>query len=342
MADASGAGVRMPAGYEFVRTIGSGGNGVVVCARQVSLDRLVAVKSITDGACDRVALARLQREGAALARLRHPNIVSVIDVITVGENLVLVMEYVDGPDLAAWLDSADVDDPAILPILSDVADGIEHAGAQGVVHRDLKPANILLTAQLQARITDFGLARLSANSATFRTERGVVSGTPRYMSPEHIVDPDSESPAMDAYSFAVIAYRMLTGGYPFAAESPEALVAANVTMAPREPRELNPRLPDRAAAALLGGLDKDPALRLGPSAVVAELRAALPDAIDGRAQSRPSVTAAPAREPATDLPWVDPVAFRPARPSLFTRLLPVLIGAGIGLFVMLVIVLVTR
>ena len=147
---------------------------------------------------------------------------------------------------------------------------------------------------------------------------------------------------MDAYSFAVIAYRMLTGGYPFAAESPEALVAAHLTMTPRDPRQLNPRLPDRAAAALLAGLDKDPARRLAPSAVVTELRASLPEAIDGRARSRPSASVPTPSEPTAELRWVDPVAFQPARPSVFTRLLPALIGAGIGLFVMLVIVLVTR
>ena len=344
MAHAAGAHIRLPDGYEFVRTIGSGANGVVVCARQLSLDRLVAVKSITDGACDRRALARLQREGAALARLRHPNIVNVIDVIAVGENLVLVMEYVDGPDLAHWLETAALDDPAVLAILSDVADGIEYAGAQGVVHRDLKPGNVLLTAQLQARITDFGLARLSLSSATFRTERGVVSGTPRYMSPEHIIDSDHESPAMDAYSFAVVAYRMLTGGYPYAAESPEALIAAHLTLAPRDPRQLNPGLSDRAATALLGGLDKDPERRLRPRALVDQVGDAKPAARPARpeATAEPTVILPAPAESGPDVPWVDPVAFRPARPSMLARLWPALVGAGLGLVVMLTIVLVVK
>jgi serine/threonine-protein kinase len=324
--------MRLPEGYEFVRELGSGGNGQVVCARQASLDRLVAVKSITDGACDLDAVARLRREGAVLAQLRHPNIVAVHDMLAVGEDLVLVMEFVDGPNLADFLSAGRPDEAAALAILGRVADGLEHAHARGVVHRDIKPGNILLAPGLEPRIADFGLARLAEAATAFRTDRGTASGTPRFMSPEHILDPEREVPAMDAYSFAVLAYLMLTGAYPFATDDSRELLAAHLTGAPRDPVAFNPRLAGPAAAALLAGLDKDPTTRLTPGPLVERLAAAL---------GEPAVVPQPVPE-AQPLPWVDTQVYRPRRPSRVNRVLPALVGGGLGLIVMLVIVLIVK
>ena len=156
--------------YEMLEELGQGGHGVVMLARQRSLDRLVAIKQLRRGrAYDEANRQRLGREARVLARLDHRAIVRLYDVIGSGTAVLIVMEYVPGSSLDRLRVPTDVDGPAALRILADVADALEHAHARGVVHRDVKPANVLVTESGHAKLSDFGLARLVADDAAFRT-----------------------------------------------------------------------------------------------------------------------------------------------------------------------------
>jgi hypothetical protein len=205
----------LPPGFEFVRVLGLGADGWVCLAREVDLDRLVAIKTVLGGALVPGGATRLAREARVLASLRHPHVVRVHRLVELGPDVALCEEFVDGPSLAQAL--ADPAHPVHhdaawrVGMLEDVADALGHCAQRGVVHRDLKPGNILLTDSGSAKVADFGLARLSRSAAAFRTSAGVVSGTPGYVAPEQLHDPDHEDPAADHYSFAVVALECLTG-----------------------------------------------------------------------------------------------------------------------------------
>lgn len=258
--------------YELLSELGQGGLGVVLLARHRALDRLVAIKKIQRGrAYDETNLQRLRREARALARLNHPTIVRLYDLIGSGTDLLIVMEYVPGTSLDRLRASTVLDPAAAVVILGDVADGLDHAHTRGVIHRDVKPANVLVTPSGHAKLSDFGLARLVADDTAFRTRAGTVMGTAAYMAPEQILGDREVSQAVDAYAFAVMAYELLTGSTPYPATGPRAQLDAHLFATPRAPRELAPGFPEPAAAALLAGLAKEPTQR----ATVFEIHKAL-------------------------------------------------------------------
>ncbi len=244
--------VQLPRGLEPIRTLGVGGFGVVVHARDPNLGRDVAVKLVYGGGHVTDSVARMLREGQALARLRHPSVIHVYEAVRLGADVALLMEYVDGGDLTRRLNQPGFAVADRLAVLDQVASGLAEAHAAGIVHRDLKPANILVADTPRgplAKIADFGLARLSREAAAFRTESGVAAFTPGYGAPEQMVDPDHESAQIDWYSFAVVAFRLLRGTLP---------------------------LPGTRAGAgedLFGrALALDPAERIRPDLLVAQLR----------------------------------------------------------------------
>jgi serine/threonine protein kinase len=261
----------LPKGYELVRTLGAGGFGEVVLARQVSLDRMVAVKRIHAHALTSPdALERFQREGRVLAGLSHPCIVKVFDFLRDGEDAMLVMEHVDGSSLA------DVEGPlsveATLMALEDVADALAEAAGHGIAHRDVKPGNVFLLRDGHAKLGDFGLARVVSDPGMFRTADGASIGTPAYFPPETgqgLSEPDERS---DAYSFAVMAYELLVGRLPYEDLPPLAMIAAHWLQEPPPPTALVPGFPLPASDALLQGLTKDPLRRPLPRELVARLR----------------------------------------------------------------------
>lgn len=357
----SSAPVRVPDGFEFVRLLGRGGNGYVVCARQVDLDRLVAIKMIYGGALAAGGLARLQREGRALARLDHPGVVRVYAAVPMAQDLALVLEYVDGSTLEAAIGSLDVE--ATFGVLDDVAEALQHCAAHGIVHRDLKPANVLLTAGGRAKVADFGISRLSQVAGAFRTSSGVISGTPAYMAPEQIREPDHEHPSADAYSFAVVAYRALTGQLPVPqgeSSSPPVLTAP---------------LDARAAAAFERAMCPDASVRLRPHELLAHLRAIPAETWSVTAREQPprpgsstaaiaagdedtaraptavatqpasasagpaGVVAAPAahRPVSLDASWVDVPVFSPGRSKRSLASSPALVGVVVGLLTVLLV-----
>lgn len=275
VAEAGPAGV--PDGYEFIRGLGNGASGSVLLARHVSLDRLVAIKVLHAGSYDREGQRRLEREGRALVSLRHPNITTVHAMRATPAGYALVMEYLPGGDLRELMNSGALSGSHARLLLNEIAAGLAHAHAQGVVHRDVKPANVLITIDGHAKIGDFGLARLSLGGGVFRTVDGIARGSPAYLAPEQILDPTHESPAADAYSFAVLAYELVVGHLPFAARSVAAMIEAQLNEAPIAPRQLVPGLSDEVERALLDGLAKQPATRPSPPQLVERLGALTPE-----------------------------------------------------------------
>ncbi|MCU1594337.1 MAG: hypothetical protein JWO12_1729 [Frankiales bacterium] len=277
----------LPKGYEQVRVLGVGGFGEVVLARQVGLDRLVAVKRLR--ARDLAGpdeVARFHREAQVLAALKHPAIVRVYDFRREGGDATLVMEYVEGASLADLI--GELTPARALRALDDVAEALHTAHEHHVIHRDVKPDNVFVLRDGHAKLGDFGLARAVADPSVFRTTDGDIRCTPAYFAPElgqQLGEPDARS---DAYAFAVMAYEVLTGRLPYDDVGGLALIAAHWTREPPDPADLVPGFPPEASAALLAGLAKDPSVRLSPRQLVARLRTAtawpeLPRRTGGRA-----------------------------------------------------------
>ena len=330
----------MPAGYRFVRVLGSGGAGWVALAEHEVLHRTVAVKTVYGGGFDLDSRRRLEREGQALAQLVHPCIVRVYEITEVAGDAVLVMEYVAGGDLSTCLRERSLSAPALVRVLTDVAAALEHAAEHGIVHRDVKPANVLVTSDGHGKVADFGIARLSRAAAAFRTTQGVAVGTPRYASPEQMIDPDHESPGSDAYSFAVMAYEAYVGDLPFKGDSAAMLMAQHAVARPIAPRQVRPELDDATAELLVAGLAKNPAARPSPSQLMRALAAsAVIPAMAGRGDVLFQPSASPAlgqQEPA----WIGPptVSASPSRRTVS----PVLAGALVALVVVVVVLLLRR
>ncbi len=204
-------------GYEITDFLGKGGMGVVYRARQVSIGRDVALKVLTPKlAQDRVFVARLQEEAKAAARLDHPNIVRAITAGEADGYHYFAMEFVDGKSLAQMLSEYGPLDPGpALKITYQIAMALQYAAERNMVHLDLKPSNILLTADRVPKLADLGLARRILEKGSFISEKTMVFGTPRYMSPEHLTRQHGLDGRCDIYSLGVTFYEMLTNMSPF-------------------------------------------------------------------------------------------------------------------------------
>jgi predicted Ser/Thr protein kinase len=217
---------------EVLELLGQGGMGAVYKARQKNLDRIVALKVIPpDAAKDPAFTERFNREARALARMNHPNIVTVYDFGQRGEVYYLLMEYVDGVNLRHTLRAGNLQPREALAIVPQICDALQYAHDQGVVHRDIKPENVLLDRTGRVKIADFGLAKLlgtGPNDFTLtRTQQ--IMGTPRYMAPEQIEKPTTVDHRADIYSLGVVLYEMLTGELPIGRfEAPSQKVEVDV------------------------------------------------------------------------------------------------------------------
>jgi tRNA A-37 threonylcarbamoyl transferase component Bud32 len=194
--------------------LGRGGMGVVYRARQVRLDRDVAVKLMSPEVSRDPELARrFEREAKALARLDHPGIVRVHDFGQAAGVCYLVMELVDGPNLRALIEEG-LTDAQASDIVDQLCDALAYAHQQGVVHRDIKPENVLVDRRGRVRVADFGLAKLQVEPRGGATRTRRVLGTPQYMAPEQLRDPDSVDQRCDIFAIGVVFYEMLTGQLP--------------------------------------------------------------------------------------------------------------------------------
>lgn len=203
--------------FQILELIGSGGMGRVYKVMQPGLGRVAALKvMMPELAKDPAFVERFTREGRALARLQHPNIVSVFDIGETGGYCWLLMEYVDGVNLRQVMQSGSLSPKDALQIIPGVCAALEYAHGQGVLHRDIKPENILLDGAGRVKIADFGVAKLSEveGRRVTLTVSGSSLGTPAYMAPEQIERPQDVDHRADIYSLGVVFYEMLTGELP--------------------------------------------------------------------------------------------------------------------------------
>jgi len=241
------------AGYVFGDVIGGGGMADVYTARQVGLDRSVAIKVMKPWlATDREFVARFLREARVCARLVHPNVVQVHDLGYHLGNPCLVMELLEGQTLADSLEEAPMALEDTISIIQDVLKGLSAAHTHGIIHRDVKPGNVFLCDDGSVKVMDFGIAH--ATGATHLTDTGVPMGTPEYMSPEQVEGkkPDARS---DIYTVGILMYRMLSGSVPFTADTPIAVLMMHVS---KPPPELPLSVPEWLRSIVMRALAKHP------------------------------------------------------------------------------------
>lgn len=326
-------GVRL-GGYEIGRVIGHGATATVFDGKHVALGKPVAIKILHEHLADNALIReRFLQEGRIAARLRHPNIVDVIDVGADGPMPYLVMDLLSGTDLRKSLDESGPLKPApALALVLPIASALAHAHDAGVVHRDLKPSNIFLARDMRGDVVptlvDFGLSKAGGDASSL-TQTALIAGTVLYMAPEQTYGMKGSTPASDQYSLAAILYEAMTGRPPFEGSALIALLERIRTEDVVSPSALSAHVPAALADAVLQALKREPADRftgmrafgaaLLPFADEAHARVLRRDFTDhaaaASAPSRPSVRRAARQEPP------DPPASRPspARQSVAGR-----------------------
>jgi eukaryotic-like serine/threonine-protein kinase len=315
-------------GYQILDLIAQGGMGVVYRARQKSLDRVVAVKTILVSQMhDQSSLARFEQEAVAVARLRHPNIVAAFDFGRHQGRLFFVMELIEGEDVQQTIErEGPLSEGIAWRLLRQAAAGLSHAASAGIIHRDIKPANLLLVEPpagfelpghlKMVKITDFGLAFLTQETdvKTRLTQANTAIGSPHYLAPEQL-EGESFDHRVDIYSLGATAYHMLAGEAPFRSKSLAQIVARKLSTDTLDLSKEFPHVSSASADLVRRMTERDPARRIGDYAD-------LMGQIDGL--SLAEVTAAPSPRPssafaATQLIRSDPTPERAAIPTVGLR-----------------------
>lgn len=246
--------------YQLEQRLGTGGMAVVYKARDLNLERPVAIKILRENLShDPEFRERFRQEARAAGNLSHPNIVTVHDFGLDSGRLFIVMEHVPGTDLKSLLRRERLTVHEALPLIVQACAGVGYAHRAGLVHCDIKPHNMLITPDKRLKVTDFGVARALA-SIQPEERSDVIWGSPQYFAPEQATG-GPPSPASDVYSLGVVLFEMLTGRLPFTADSAAELARLHRDTPPPSPREINSEIPRSLEQILLKVLSKEPASR---------------------------------------------------------------------------------
>ncbi len=231
-------------GFEVIRVLGAGAMARVFLAKQLSLDRLVAIKILPKKYTDNERFVeRFYAEGKAAAKLNHPNIVGALDVGRAGEMHFFVMEYVQGKTVYDVISERKrYEEAEALEVIEQITDALDHAHEAGLIHRDVKPKNIMIAKDGVAKLADMGLARAVSDKAAAEQEAGKAYGTPYYISPEQIRGLNDVDRRADIYSLGATFYHMVTGKVPFDGPNPSAVMHKHLKEPLMPPDHINTKL----------------------------------------------------------------------------------------------------
>ena len=249
-------------GHTLIKRVGEGGMGCVFLATDNMLQRQVAIKVLSSTVSQgEEGMMRFQSEAITLAKLQHPNITMLYNLVYAKGQWCMIMEYVEGQTLETLLKiHGKLAVSQVITLAMDVLDALQHAHSKGVVHRDIKPSNLMITSEEKVKIMDFGIARIAGHSRLTRVGQAV--GTPQYMSPEQVVGHEGNF-ASDIYSLGIVLYELLTGVTPYDSESEFEMMQAHTNRKPIPPRTLNPEVPVDLNNVILKALEKDARNRFG-------------------------------------------------------------------------------
>src|SRR5271165_4204846 len=314
--------------FRIVQKLGAGGMGVVYKALDTRLDRAVALKFLPDGMVqDSQALERFRREAHAASALNHPGICTIYDIGEQDHRPFIAMEFIDGETLRQYIHGQPLPLARILDLGIQIADALDVAHTEGIIHRDIKPSNVFVSKRGQVKVLDFGLAKLvakdllpdnSEDSSSKVTQDslsivGIISGTPAYMSPEHVRGDDLDR-RTDIFALGLLLYEMTTGRQAFGGRTGGAIIEAILTRTPVTVRTVNPQIPHELEEIINKCLEKDRNQRYPTAgAVRADLQQLKRDSESG--QITATITAMPAKATAAT---VTPAVTTPPAVSVVT------------------------
>ncbi len=276
--------------YEVMGALGAGGMGRVYRVRHLLSKRIEAMKLVLPDVERSSFIERFHREIEVQGRLNHPNICALHTAVRIGNRLALIMELAEGVPLTDELKNGPLEPRRAVEYACQVLDALAHAHERGVIHRDVKPGNIMIKPGGQAKLVDFGIAKLSGSAEL--TMEGITVGSPYYMAPE-VITGRRPDPRSDVYSAGVTLYEMVTGRRPIVGETQFAILQGHLQVQPAAPHTVDPRVPKPLGEAILKALAKDPGERYQTAGeFLAALRTATQPAAPVRSRSRGLVVAA--------------------------------------------------